>query len=320
MASPQYSREEPSSREEPPSPLPAPYEDPWRRLATDLAAVVATARLKAQELWRLNGEGTLTTPAFWPRGLAPLFWPLLLALGLVLVVGLARLLPGGWGGPSENPAPPPPSTLEIPEDTGSAGGPSASPRPVDQGGGSTTGLASPWPWRQQGAGGDQAAGASGGLEMLDAGAAPATNPTAGAPSRSVRGDSSPLGFGDGPAAGSAAESAADSAAESVADSPADSAAVPASLPLAELVGADPPAWVLALEQRPAEGLLRLRLAGAYGTLPFAERRTLAERWLERARELGYERLELVDPAGRLLARPARVGSGMILLDALSPPL
>jgi hypothetical protein len=92
------------------------------------------------------------------------------------------------------------------------------------------------------------------------------------------------------------------------------------LPLAELVGADPPAWVLALEQRPAEGLLRLRLAGAYGTLPFAERRTLVERWLERARELGYERLELVDPAGRLLGRPARVGSGMILLDALSPPL
>ena len=310
MASPQYSREEPSSREEPPSPLPAPYEDPWRRLATDLAAVVATARLKAQELWRLNGEGTLAAPAFWPRGLAPLFWPLLLALGLVLVVGLALRLPGGWEGPPENPAPPPPSTLEIPEDTGSAGGPSADPRPMDQGGGST-GLASPWPWRQQGPGGDQAAGASGGPEMFDAGAAPAINPTAGAPSQTARGDSSPLGSGDGAGAGSAADGAAESAAEST--------AVPASLPLAELVGADPPAWVLALEQRPAEGLLRLRLAGGYGALPFAERRTLAERWLERTRELGYERLELVDPAGRLLGRPARVGSGMILLDAPSPP-
>jgi hypothetical protein len=64
---------------------------------------------------------------------------------------------------------------------------------------------------------------------------------------------------------------------------------------------------------------RLRLAGAYGALPLAERRSLAERWLERARELGYERLELVDQAGRLLARPARVGSGMILLDAVSTP-
>lgn len=85
----------------------------------------------------------------------------------------------------------------------------------------------------------------------------------------------------------------------------------------DLVGADPPAWVFALEQRPAEGLLRLQLAGGFSALPLAERRNLAERWLERARELGYERFELVDPAGRLLARSARVGSGMILLDAVS---
>jgi len=337
MASP------PSSREDPPSLLPAPYEEPWRRLATDLAAVVATARLKARELWRLNGEGTLATPAFWPRGLTPLFWPLLLALGLVLVAGLATRLPGGWGGPPEDPAAertaavapqapgrgtgslplgipgasqapdafqadqlqddvvaaPPPSTLALPEDTRSAGGPSAAPRPVDQSGG-PTGLRSPWPWSRGRSG--QSDRAAGGPELQEAGAAPATAPTAGAPSGTVRGDSSPLGSGDGPSAGSAA----------------DGAAVPASSPLAELVGADPPAWVLALEQRPAEGLLRLRLASGYGALPLAERRTLAERWLDRARELGYERLELEDPAGRLLARPARVGSGMILLDALDP--
>jgi len=139
--------------------------------------------------------------------------------------------------------------------------------------------------------------------MVQPGADPAPDPTAGAPSRTVAGDSYPLGSGDGLGAGSAA----------------DPAAVPAASPLAELVGADPPAWVLALEQRPAEGLLRLRLAGGFGALPLAERRSLAERWLERARELGYERLELVEPAGRLLARPARVGSGMILLDADSTP-
>ena len=139
--------------------------------------------------------------------------------------------------------------------------------------------------------------------MVQPGADPAPDPTAGAPSRTVAGDSYPLGSGDGLGAGSAA----------------DPAAVPAASPLAELVGADPPAWVLALEQRPAEGLLRLRLAGGFGALPLADRRSLAERWLERARELGYERLELVEPAGRLLARPARVGSGMILLDADSTP-
>jgi len=349
MASPQSSHEEPSSREEPPSPLPAPYEDPWRRLATnlatDLAAVVATARLKARELWRLNDQGTLAAPAFWPRGLAPLFWPLLLALGLVLVAGLALWLPGGWGGPPADPAAeqtaavapqapgqgtgswpagitgdsqapdafladqlqddvaaaPPPSTLVIPEDTGSAGGRSAAARPVDPSGRST-GLPAPWPWRQ-GRGGDQADGAAGRPEVVRPGADPAPDPAAGPLSRTVAGDSSPLGSGDGPGAENAA----------------DPAAATASSPLAELVGVDPPAWVLGLEERPAEGLLLLRLTGGYGTLPLAERRTLAERWLERAREQGYERLELVDPAGRLLARPARVGSGMILLDAPSPP-
>jgi len=348
MASPPYSREEPSSREKPSSPLPAPYQDPWSRLATDLAAVVATARLKARELWRLNGEGTLATPVFWPRGLAPLFWPLLLALGLLLMVGLALRLPGGWGGPPADPAgerpaavapdalqadqlqgdvaaAPPPSTLVIPEDTGLVGGPAAARRPVDSGGGSP-GRPSRWPWRQ-GHGGSDAEGAvegavegaSGGPDTLDGGAGPEADPVAGATARIVGGSSLPLGSGDGPAAGSVADTAADSAADSAANNAADSAAVPAASPLAELVGADPPAWVLALEQRPAEGLLRLRLAGGYGALPLADRRRLAERWLERARELGYERLELVDPAGRLLARPARVGSGMILLDAVSTP-
>lgn len=105
----------------------------------------------------------------------------------------------------------------------------------------------------------------------------------------------------------------------MAGSAAEIAASSLPSPLVELVGVDPPSWVLALEQRPAEGLLRLQLAGAYEALSFAERRTLAERWLARCRELGYERLELVAPSGRLLARPARVGSGMILLDAVSTP-
>jgi hypothetical protein len=49
----------------------------------------------------------------------------------------------------------------------------------------------------------------------------------------------------------------------------------------------------------------------------AERRSLVERWWERCQALGYERLELLDRGDRLLARTARVGSGMILLD--SPP-
>ena len=86
------------------------------------------------------------------------------------------------------------------------------------------------------------------------------------------------------------------------------------------MGPEPPAWIVGLEDRPADGLVRLRLGSGYGNRPLAERLPLVERWLERSRELGYECLELVDGQGRLLARPARVGSGMILLDAsLSPP-
>ena len=310
---------QPSTGQEPHSPLPAPYEDPWRRLANDLVAVVSAAGLKVRELWRLNGEGNLATPAFWPRSLAPQFWPLLLALGLALLVGLGLWLPGAassLAGPGSASQPagalqadPPraagdagagllPPSEDMPEDTSSAGGALAPPSSPDRG----ADLGSLWPW-QPGPGGDQAEGEAGSPEPGKAGAGPVADKTAGAPSRTIGGESSPLGAEDGPGAESAV----------------DNAAVPPPLLLAELVGADPPAWVLNLEERPAEGLLRLRLAGDDGALPPADHRSLAERWLVRARELGYERLELVDQAGRILGRPARVGSGMILLDALPPP-
>jgi hypothetical protein len=77
--------------------LPAPYRNPWRALGDDLRAVLADLRLRLQELWRRNGEGSLGRPLWWPRDLAPLFWPLLLAAGLALLVaagvGVARLAP-----------------------------------------------------------------------------------------------------------------------------------------------------------------------------------------------------------------------------------
>ena len=58
----------------------------------------------------------------------------------------------------------------------------------------------------------------------------------------------------------------------------------------------------------------LTMAPTYAGLATASRGRWAERWQQRARGLGYERLELVDGQGRLLARGALVGSGMILLD------
>jgi hypothetical protein len=83
--------------ERPGAPLPAPYQDPFSRLAEDLRAVVASLGLRLRELWRRNRQGDLARPRFWPRDLAPLYWPLLLSCGLLLLVllpwQLARLMP-----------------------------------------------------------------------------------------------------------------------------------------------------------------------------------------------------------------------------------
>jgi len=287
MASP------PPFPEEQRSPLPVPYEDPWRRLATDLAALVAGGGLKARELWRRNGEGSLALPGFWPRSLAALFWPLLVALGLALLVALTQSLPAWW---STGPGAGRPGAVAL----------DASGRRPDAAGGGrpapTDAPAMPAPLapvRGEGVGdgGD--------------GATMATDPTIADTATGAGPDASASGMtGPGSALDAMPEPEADAATTAAAPSTA-----PPSL-LAELVGVDPPAWVLGLEQRPAEGLLRLRLGAGYGQLSAADQTILAERWLARCRELGYERLELLDPADHLLARPARVGSGMILLDSV----
>lgn len=67
-----------------------------------------------------------------------------------------------------------------------------------------------------------------------------------------------------------------------------------------------------------QGLLQLRLNGRYGGLSPQQQRRLAESWLERSIELGFDQLELIDSNGRLLGYRARVGSGMILLDPDRP--
>lgn len=76
--------------------LPAPYESPWRQLGQAVHAVLASLRLDLRSLWRRNRSGELVRPSWWPQNLAPLFWPLLLALGLMLLiaagVGLQQLV------------------------------------------------------------------------------------------------------------------------------------------------------------------------------------------------------------------------------------
>jgi hypothetical protein len=64
--------------------LPAAYRNPWQNLRDALEAVVADSRLRCQELWRRNGQGSLWRPTWWPVDLAPLFWPLVLGLVLAL--------------------------------------------------------------------------------------------------------------------------------------------------------------------------------------------------------------------------------------------
>ena len=93
-------------------PYPAPYEEPWGRLAGDLRAVAASTGLKVRELWRRNGEGDLSVPGFWPTAWAALFWPLLLALGLASLLALGLGLARGLGGlPSASPS----ASLSSPE-------------------------------------------------------------------------------------------------------------------------------------------------------------------------------------------------------------
>ncbi|MBD2717390.1 hypothetical protein [Synechococcus sp. FACHB-909] len=218
----------------PPSDLPAPYASPWGRLAQALLAVLASLRLKLRELWRRNGEGDLSVPGFWPQGLAPVFWPLLLAALLALLLALAGQARRGL---SQRGAP-----------TGGATAPVVAPAP------------------------------------------PVPVPTAPVPA---------------PTAIAAPEAVAE---------PEPPPALELDPLLALLAEDDPEHLIASAHPEPAEGRLVLTMAPAYAGLPPASRGRWAERWQERARGLGYERLELVDGQRRLLARGALVGSGMILLD------
>jgi hypothetical protein len=289
-------------RPEPRSGLPAPYEDPWRRLAVDLRAVLASVGLRLRELWRRNGEGDLPRPGAWPASLAPLFWPLLLALVLLaagaLMVWLVPRLGAGLARPA---AAPEPSLSREP------GGGAVEISPGD-----ANPPARGWPIPLPGI-------PASAPEQEGPTPSAAFPGTAGAPAAQ-----GPVPSAQGPeAAPSAAPGSPDAAAAgapaAAPDSPIPSPAADAGPSLlalrAELLGDDPAPWILELEAIPAQSLLRLHLDLPFSALEEAERRSLVDRWWERCQALGYERLELLDRDDRLLARPARVGSGMILLDS-----
>ena len=89
--------------------------------------------------------------------------------------------------------------------------------------------------------------------------------------------------------------------------------------LALLSNNDPDGSISSARPHPEQGLLDLELVSTWAGLPLQRRQQQADLWLQRSRELGYERLRLVAPGGNLLAQAARVGSGMVLLEAETIP-
>ena len=227
----------PPAGPDPAHPYPAPYEEPWGRLAFDLRAALASTGLRLRELARRNRQGELSVPGFWPPSLAWLFWPILLALFMALVLALVTAV-----GPA------------LVRRSDSAGAPaqelvlaqSAQSQPVQQ-----------QPAQQQPV-------------------PPAPSPPEQAPPLAI----DPL--------------------------------------LALLAEDDPRGCIASARPYPGQGRLELELAPTFLALAGPLRQQQADQWLERSRELGYERLRLLDGSGALLAQAARVGSGMVLLGPASP--
>jgi hypothetical protein len=89
--------------------------------------------------------------------------------------------------------------------------------------------------------------------------------------------------------------------------------------LQKLAPDDPEGWIGATRAEPGASRLDLLLIDRFGTLPEPQRLALAGQWQRRAESLGYEDLRLLDGRGRVLARRALVGSGMILLEFPATP-
>jgi len=248
-----------SGRSEPPAPYPAPYVEPWGRLAGDLRAALASTVLKLRELVRRNREGDLSVPGFWPQSLAAFFWPVLLALGLaVLACSLTLLIKTVFSSPT-------PTTFDIADSSAS--------QPFNEQVAERLAPRSELPLPQ----------ALGQPAARSVGSAPSSPepPELAEPAPSVRLELDPL--------------------------------------LALLSNDDPDGSISSARPHPEQGLLDLELVSTWAGLPLQRRQQQADLWLQRSRELGYERLRLVAPGGTLLAQAARVGSGMVLLEAETIP-
>ena len=307
-------------------PLPAPYAPPWKRLGEDGVALLAWLGLKARELWRRNGDGTLPMPSFWPRRWQRLFWPLVLALMVVIVLALTAPphLPfaEGAAGPPLN------RSMEGEGDVSLAtppgGGTSRPPRATSsrseqrRGKASTlkrnTAEASDKPPARPLA---EATGEPPWGSLAQSTGEPSAGPRAEAAGEPPWGS---LAQSTGePSAGPRAEATAQ-ASGGPATAPADGGAEEAK-PHTEAerlrvlwTAEDRDAPITNFSPQPATDTLSLQLNASFLALPPAQRQRQAERWRQRASEQGYSHLHLLDGEGRLVGRDALVGGGMILLE------
>jgi hypothetical protein len=273
--------------------LPAPYRNPWRSLAEALSAVAADSRLRLQELWRRNGEGDLRRPGWWPRDLAPLFWPLLLAAALALLAaGFSLALPRiqQLRAPAPSPSAPSEACSGSPADNGPA-----TDRPSGQP--EASGVAQP----------ERASAPEAETTTVErpGESRPASEATRRPQPRSE--SRSALDAQPG------SERVADAVSEPVLEPEPESVPPDPLLELLERPGSD--GLLRAAEGQPQRGTLQLQVRPAFKRLQRAEQQRHAELWQAWAQELGYDHLELRDGLGALLARDALVGSGMIVLSS-----
>ena len=269
-------------------PLPAPYAPPWKRLGEDGVALLAWLGLKLRELWRRNREGTLPLPGFWPRRWPRLFWPLVV-VALLLGSGLVGRAWLSW------PAAAPLGTEPLGTKPLGTEPPLGAEPPL--GGTSSRDANTPLAATPDRDGGRPAPG----------------GPSAGALPEAATGG--PVDSSDSPAAGSddaaTARSADATPLPQTTESPEEREA---NRLRAAWSAGDPEPLIAAIRPEPASATLTLDLADAFIALKDGERQRLAERWWQRAVEEGYGHLRLRDGRGRLLARDARVGGGMVVLE------
>ena len=288
--------------------LPAPYRNPWRSLAEALSAVAADSRLRLQELWRRNGEGDLRRPGWWPRDLAPLFWPLLLAAVLTLLAaGFSLALPRiqQLRAPAPSPSTASEPRSESPADNGPALNGTAG-NGSDRNG-PATGRPSGQPE------------ASGVAQPERAFAPEAENTTVERPgerrpaSEATRRPQPRSESRSALDAQPGSERVPDAVSEPVLEPEPESAPLDPLVELLERPGSD--GLLRAAEGQPQRGTLQLQVRPAFKRLQRADQQRHAELWQAWAQELGYDHLELRDGLGALLARDALVGSGMIVLSS-----